>query len=337
MINRCSLLVLATLALAPTLALAAPGGGSDPIAERLFRDGKQLMKDGKVDEACAAYDASEKTEHNVATAMNLADCRERQGQVATAWALYVQVETESRADAMLAGLAGVARDRAAAIEPHLSYLVIDVPPAHRVAGLIVSRDHVPLDPGAWNRAIPLDGGAHLIEARAPGHEAWSTTVSLDARDDHQSIEVPAFTALAPTDAAALAPPSITTPTPPTPPTPPDDGDSHVVPVAILSGGALALAAGAGMWWHARNLHDTADATCPVAACSPDGAQRANAIQSDAQAWATGGNIALIAGGVALAGGAALLVFDFTHPRDATALRIAPQLGDVNGVALSGGF
>src|SRR5437868_1190720 len=83
----------------------------------------------------------------------------------------------SRADAMLARLAEIARDRAAAIEPHLSYLIISVPEEHHVDGLEVWRDHVPLDRGAWNRAIPLDGGAHLIEARVPGHETWSTTVA----------------------------------------------------------------------------------------------------------------------------------------------------------------
>jgi hypothetical protein len=343
MTTRRSLLpATATLALAtivaPAASFAAPGPGptfaSDPIAEKLFRDGKDLMKAGKVAEACAAFDASEKTEHNVATAMNLADCRERTAQLATAWALYLQVVGEARADAMLTRLAEVARSRADAIEPHLSYLVINVPEEHHVLGLIVWRDHQALDAGAWNRAIPVDGGSHLIEARAPGHEAWSTVVTVAPRDDRQSIEVPAFTDLVrlvpPGDGVLSPPSSASAPLPPAPP-------SRVLPIALVSSGAAAVIGSALMWRHATNLHETADETCPLAGCSSSRAATANDLQRDARRWAIASNVGWIAGGVAIAGGAALYLFHGPTRRDATALRITPRVGDATGVVVTGGF
>src|SRR5438132_8980184 len=100
-----------SLALLATLALLAPAAAADPdpAAEKLFRDGKQLMKDGKIAEACAAFDASEASEHNVATVMNLADCREKNDQIASAWALYLRVDGETRTDPTLAQLGALAR------------------------------------------------------------------------------------------------------------------------------------------------------------------------------------------------------------------------------------
>ena len=53
---------------------------ANPQAEALFRDGKELMKQGKVAEACTAFEGSERTEHSLVTLMNLADCREKNGQ-----------------------------------------------------------------------------------------------------------------------------------------------------------------------------------------------------------------------------------------------------------------
>src|ERR1051326_9067839 len=107
-------------------------GQASPQAEALFRDGKRLMKDGKLAEACAAFEGSEHAEHNVATVLSLADCREKNHQYASAWALFLQADSQTRSDPTKATLNVTAKNRARALEPKLSYLTINVPDESRI-------------------------------------------------------------------------------------------------------------------------------------------------------------------------------------------------------------
>jgi hypothetical protein len=163
-----------------------------PQAEKLFRDGKEFMKRGQIAEACAAFEASEKANHSLATVLSLADCREKNRQHASAWALFLQADSETRTDESKVALNNTARTRAAALEPRLSYLTINVPDESRISGLIVSRDGVEIEHAEWNSAIPIDGGPHEVSGKAPGRESWSTKVVLAPERDRQSVEVPKF-------------------------------------------------------------------------------------------------------------------------------------------------
>src|SRR6185436_712895 len=174
---------------------AVAWGQASPQAEALFRDGKQLMKDGNFAEACAAFEGSYRAEHNVATLLSLADCREKNHQYASAWALFLQADSETRSDPSKAMLNKTAKSRALALESKLSYLTINVPDESRIPELVVTRDGAPVDPAEWNRSIPADGGDHVVVGKAPGHESWSTKVTLKPAADKQSVEVPRFKAL----------------------------------------------------------------------------------------------------------------------------------------------
>ncbi len=160
-------------------------------AEVLFREGKKLMTAGNYAEACTAFDGSYKKAPAVTTLVNLADCREKNGQLASAWGAFVEAARQTRGQG---GIENVARDRAAALESKLSYLVVAVPDDVRVDGLEVRRDGALLDPSEWNRKMPIDGGRHVVEARAPAHEPWTTTVDVGVTGDERSITVPAFRA-----------------------------------------------------------------------------------------------------------------------------------------------
>src|SRR5215470_14459034 len=189
--SRPTRLAHATATLAFVLGMLAPiaaRGQASPQAEALFRDGKQLMKQGKTAEACAAFEGSEHAEHNIATVLSLADCREKNQQFASAWALFLQADSQTRSDPSKATLNTTAKKRAIALEPKLSYLTINVPDESRIPDLIVTRDGAAVDPAEWNRSIPADGGNHVIAGKAPGHESWSTTVMLRAENDKQSVE-----------------------------------------------------------------------------------------------------------------------------------------------------
>jgi hypothetical protein len=78
---RCWFLSLVVIAAASPRALAQPASVQ---AQSLFDDGQRLMQAGKLAEACAAFESSQKLDPAVITLLNLADCRERNHQLATA-------------------------------------------------------------------------------------------------------------------------------------------------------------------------------------------------------------------------------------------------------------
>lgn len=327
--SRTRLIELAIL-FALGAAISRAYGQASPQAEALFRDGRQLIKAGKVAEACAAFEGSERAEHNVSTVMNLADCREKNQQYAAAWALFLQADSQTRSDATKQTVNGTAKRRAKALEARLSYLIINVPDESRIPDLIVTRDGAPVDPAEWNRAIPADGGSHVIAGKAPGHESWQTTITLRPESDKQSVEVPRFKALpvilhreAPRTveraAAAPEPPLWTT--------------RRKVALGVAGGGAAvgiaAIVLGAG----AQSLRNDAVATCPPSACSPDDARAAADKNDRARSRAMLANVGFGVAGAAIVTGAVLWL---TGRPSASTVAVAP-LPSFNGIALSRSF
>lgn len=159
--------------------LARPAAAGDPpadraSAERLFDEGRKLLEDGKLDEACAKLEASQRLDSAVGTLLNLGECNERRSRFATSWANYRAAASLAltRGDAARADFA---RKRSEQLNAKLSTLTI-VTVAE--PGLAVTRDGVTVDEAAWGTALPVDPGAHLVEAQAPGKKRWSRTVSV---------------------------------------------------------------------------------------------------------------------------------------------------------------
>ncbi len=173
---------------APVAAQPATTG----VAEQLFRDGKKLMDAGKIKEACNAFEGSYRKDPAVSTLLNLANCREKNEQYASAWGQFIEAERMTRGKSDQANLNTTARTRAGKLESRLSYLIINVPDEARVDGLTISRNGVEVDPAEWNRDIPVDGGTYTIEGKAPAFEAWSTPVTVGVEKDKQSVNVPRF-------------------------------------------------------------------------------------------------------------------------------------------------
>jgi hypothetical protein len=172
---------------------------ASPASDRAFREGKDLLKAGKLAEACEAFAESAKLEPRVGTLLNLADCRERQGQTATAWSLFREAKA----------LAAQSKDkrereataRAAALEPKLAYLTLKI--EHRVDGLAIKRNGVAVDASLWDQPVPLDPGSYALEAAAPKYQPWSATQPLGPRE-HVDVAV----ALVPTPVPAPPPPDV---------------------------------------------------------------------------------------------------------------------------------
>jgi hypothetical protein len=312
-------------------------GQASPQAEALFRDGKRLMKDGKLAEACAAFEGSERADHNVATVMSLADCREKNRQYASAWALFLQADSQTRSDPTKAMLNTTAKNRARVLEPKLSYLTINVPDESRIPELVVTRDGAPVDRAEWNRSIPADGGSHVIAGKAPGHESWSTTVTLRSEGDKQAVEVPRFKALPEIvnkpahDAALQDEDGLRSASEPSPFT-----LRRKIGIGVAAGGvAVGLGLGIGFGFKADSLHRDAVTTCPPAACSPEGARDAQSKNDKARSYALGANIGYGVAGAALVAGTVLWFLG--RPESPTEVAIAPQVGNTSGVVVMGRF
>jgi len=246
-------IAIAAFVAVTTAHTGARAQSSTAQAEVLFRQGKDLIAHGKIAEACAAFDASQKLEPTIATLLNQAACREKNGQLATAWGLFLDAERQSRAatDDPTRQLHQVATDHAAKLEPRLSTLAINVPAENRVGGLEILRNHEPVDPGAWNKALPVDGGSYQITARAPGNADWSSTITVGVEHDAKTIEIPRLKAAAldpahPTGAASTSHANAA---------PTEHPRSKVLPLA-LGGAALGLVGGAvGFELWARSTYD----------------------------------------------------------------------------------
>jgi hypothetical protein len=162
------------------LGVLAGSAGASPESEKLFHEGRDLLKAGRVAEACDAFAGSQKLEAKLGTLLNLADCREKQGQTATAWSLFLEVKRLAAAEHDARRSAEAVR-RASVIQAKLSYLTITVARERQVEGLVVKRNGLVVDRPQWNTPIALDPGDHVIEASAPGRKPWSTTRTLGAR------------------------------------------------------------------------------------------------------------------------------------------------------------
>lgn len=267
-------------------------------AERLFSEAKALFDAGKLREACEAWEASQRLDPSLATLTNVANCREKAGDFATAWEAWIAVERQTAGLGKYEHLNARAKAKAAEFESRLSYLTINVPDEVRIEGLVVLRDGVQLDPGAWNRALPVDGGKHTISGRAPGHETWSTTVEMEPENDRKSVEVPRFKAIrnpaggGKTVVIDRTAPSMFTP-------------RRKIAVGVAAGGVVAIAAGAFLGVRARGLDDDAQRTCPPSDCTIPEMMAAEELSADAARTAIYADVAFGVGIAAVATGAVL--------------------------------
>jgi hypothetical protein len=162
----------------------------------LFDEGRTLLQAGKIAEACAAFESSQKLDPAVTTLLNLADCREQNHQLATAWGTFVDANRAARASNN-DKFARVAAHHARKLEPRLSKLTIAVSADRQVSGLEILRNGELVNPASWNHALPIDGGTYTITARAPGRAPWSITRKIKIESDAQTVDIPKLTEVKP--------------------------------------------------------------------------------------------------------------------------------------------
>jgi len=317
------------------VALPARAQAQSAEADVLFRDGKKLLKDGDVAAACEKLDASERLESSVGTLLNLADCRERNHQLATAWAVFRKAAVAAR-NGRDGRREKEARRREKLLAPRLSYLTVNVPEAGRVDGLAITRNGSALDRALWNQRVPVDPGDYDLAATADGYRRWTGQVRIEREAQKAEIDVPALIAEprpAPEPVAARAPPSAppssdpdeTEPVRREPTRPSRWTASREIALVVAAAGAAGIGVGIGYGLRGRHLEQQSDARCPTATCNDTSALSQNA---DARRAGRLANLGFAAGGGLLAG--AIVLWWVGGPS------VAPVVGrDRVGLALAG--
>ncbi len=170
------------------------------------------MKAGQLDAACDRFARSQQLEPSVTTLLNLGDCHQQAGRTATAWDTFLQAKALAGRDDKRRAVE--AERRAAALESQLARLMITIDQNHQAPGLVILRNHKPVDPAAWNTSVPIDPATYQIEASAPGRKGLTTTITI--APTQSAVVVVSELAIDP-DARATKTPVVTTPAQP------DDG------------------------------------------------------------------------------------------------------------------
>ena len=174
---RCLAALSALALLAPTSTALA--GDKERDAQSLFVEAMKLMSKKQFADACQKLARSQELDPGMGTQFRLAECYEKLGRLASAYDQYNAVADAAKA-AKKADREGLAKRRAAALEPKVARLTISVPPSvAALPGLEVTRDGVEVDAKLLGSPIPVDPGDHIVHVKAPGKKPFEGKVWAD--------------------------------------------------------------------------------------------------------------------------------------------------------------
>ncbi len=154
-------------AFAMTVAWSNAAWARDPAAaEALYRSGRDAAKKGDWDKACAQFAESQRLDPAPGTLINLADCEERRGLIASAWTHYVEASTQFKhGDSRIK----FAKERAATLDKKVPRLIVKLEP-NTPADAKVFRDDVELGTASLGVPLPVELGPHVVSVKLGGAE-----------------------------------------------------------------------------------------------------------------------------------------------------------------------
>lgn len=294
--------VLATLS--PQLARAQQAGAPSASAttdttqpsnvaeaERLFREATLHMDARDYAAACPMLEQSHALDPSSGTLLNLGDCYEQLGRTASAWRAFrdardLSMETNRHDRAQIAEI------RMTRLAKMLHFVKV-IPPRRQIDDLVIRLDDEPLPASSWAIAVPVDPGAHVLTASAPGHREYRVPIAEGPPGETTTLEIPQLEPL------------------PSPAQPLETGsdanalDSQgVAAIACGAVGVLGLVGGTVFGLRSMSKRDAADDYCTGRVCS---SQRGVDLKNEAHAAGTLSTVSFIVGGVGL-GAAAVLWF-----------------------------
>lgn len=316
--RRCAWLALAVaMTWGAEHAHAAPPGPGEPStgepvtednrkqADELFQEGRKLMREGRLDEACPILEKSQELDPAGGTLLNLSRCYEGLGRFASADALLARAwrlgRARGRADAV--DFIDGERARIAGAVDRVVLILGELPP-----DAVLELDGKTVSERSPRVQLDIDPGEHRVWVRAPGYVDAETRFELRPKADLEgrSVEV-----LVP----VLHPATKAKPTTPLVPSAParkaagptpgrsDDVMAPAGTAALVGGGAL-LAAGLVFGVVAASTWSSVEERCPDTACNDADARDDGDTASAVASVSTG----LVIAGLGLGGlGVALLV------------------------------
>jgi hypothetical protein len=224
--------------------------------------------------------------------LRLADCYDRVGKSASAWALFREAASMARTRGE-ADRERIAAERAVDLEKRLSKIELRVDRKNVPSGLEIQINGMSVPRATWDAPIPVDPGSKRVSASAPDRTGWSTTVDVPQGPDVRTVEIPQ---LAPKPKSEV--PEATAPG--------SHGTLRSVGYVAGSLGIASLAVGGLLSYKAYDANQQSLSQCRYEdpnACTPEGKDT----RDRAKDLASGATIAFIAGGAALAGGVVLFI------------------------------
>ncbi len=171
--------LVGSLTLAACLLTGSADGqtSTSAVAEALFQEARELMRDGDFATACPKLEESQRLDPKGGTLLNLAVCHQRVGKKATAWTEYRQALAQAVREGRPKRVE-LARERLEELDSQLSRIVLVVPEPARLDRLVIRLDGTVIGRAAWGSRIPVDQGRHTVVASAPKHESWTYSLEV---------------------------------------------------------------------------------------------------------------------------------------------------------------
>jgi hypothetical protein len=288
-----------------TITVPARAGPHEDSVAR-FDEGRALVKAGRPADAIPKFLASLTAEPSAVAALNLADCYERVGKLASAQERFRQAESLSAAKGDMLR-ASEARKRAESLEGRVSRITVLPAPQGVTASAWI--DGAPLPADAWGKPRPFDPGPHEVVLQTSDGKRQTRIVSLS--EEGTKVTVPfdiEGAASVVTEKKEKAEPD---PRPPPHTQEPSESPSSSSPlrtVAIVTGavGVASLVAGGVTGGLALGAKSDLDAACSTYPRCPS-SQKAELedIDSRGRTMATVSTITFIAGAALLTTGMVL--------------------------------
>lgn len=187
-----ALLLCALLVAMPVATARADGPNA---AEVLFREGKTLLDNGQLEQACRILEESNRLEPAGGTLLNLASCYERLGR-------YASAETALNEARRLAEAAGrddaksFIEQRLGAVAPNVSLVRVKLG-QREPSRTTLEVDNVTVELGGKTVELRLDPGPHELRVETEGLPVWRHKLTLQGAGAVEEVEVEPAAAQAP--------------------------------------------------------------------------------------------------------------------------------------------
>lgn len=301
---------LVTAGLLTIVAITTPAQAQqESVAESLFRQAREEMRQGNPRSACPKFEESYRLDPSIGTLLNLGLCEEARGRTATAWTKLRQfLDSAPAGDSRLR----LAQQKLNKLETQLPWLrlVVDDQGVEQV--LLVQLDGVELRDASLTEAIPVNPGEHSVRISLPTGETNETRFHIDTAEKLQlglsapaRLRSPAAALAAPARPAMIGPPRPLLAPPSATPTPPTSGRyrERAVAYAIGALGIVGLATGSIFGLMAIRDRRVVRDHCPNHECqdqtSLEAVESGSRNESKAELAFMAGALGLATGGVLL--------------------------------------